>query len=107
MWNEGGKECGELAFDAAANLDDILVVDDFVGDSGGHVGDEREAQDFDAHVAGDDDLVDGGHTDQVGSEGAEGTDLGRGFEAGAEDGEVDAFRECETLSGGFVDSEGA
>ena len=61
------------------------------GDAGGEVGDEREAEDLDAHVAGDDDLVDGGHADEVGAKGAEGADLGGGFEGGAEDGEVDAF----------------
>ena len=76
-------------------------------DSGGHVGDEGDAEDFDAHVAGDDDLVDGGHADEVGAEGAEGADLGGGFEGGAEDGEVDAFGEGEALLVGFGDGEGA
>ena len=52
-----------------------------------------EAEDFDAHVAGDDDLVDGGHAYEVGAEGSEGADLGGGLVAGAEDGEVDAFVE--------------
>ncbi len=77
------------------------------GDSGGHVGDEREAEDVQAHVAGDDDLVDGGHTNEIGAEGAEGADFSGGFEAGAEDGEVDAFGEGEALAGGFGDGEGA
>ena len=44
-------------------------------------------------MAGDDGFVDGGHADEVGAEGAEGADLGRGLEAGAEDGEVDACGE--------------
>ena len=58
-------------------------------------------------MAGDDDLVDGGHADEVGAEGAEGTDLGGSLEAGAEDGEVDAFGEEELLAGGLFDGEGA
>ena len=76
-------------------------------DTGGHVGDEGDAEDFEAHVAGDDGFVDGGHADEVGAEGAEGADLGGGFEAGAEDGEVDAFGELESLAGGLFDGEGA
>ena len=34
-------------------------------DAGGHVGDERDAEDIQTHVAGDDDLVDGRHADEV------------------------------------------
>ena len=107
LGDESGEEGGELALDAAADFDDVFVVDDFVVDAGGHVGDEGEAEDFDAHVAGDDDFVDGGHADEVRAEGAEGADLCGGFEAGAEDGKVDAFCEGEALSGGFGDGEGA
>lgn len=91
LGDECGEEAGELMFDAAAGLHDFGVVDGFVEDSGGHVGDEGEAEDFKAHVAGDDDFVNGGHADEVGSEDAEGADLGGGFVAGAEHGEVDAF----------------
>ena len=101
LGNEGGEQAGELVFDAAACLHDLFVVDGFVEDAGGHVGDEREAEDFDAHVAGDDDFVDGGHADEVGAEGAEGADFGGGLVAGAEDGEVDAFGEGNVLLGGF------
>ncbi len=72
---------------------------DLVGDAGGGVGDEREAEDLEAHVAGDDDLVDGGHADEGGAEGAEGADLGGGLVGGAEDGEVDALGEREALRG--------
>ena len=74
-------------------------------DAGGHVGDEGETEDFDAHVTGDDDLVDGGHADEIGAEGAEGADFGGGLEAGAEDGEIDAFGEEELLAGGLFDGE--
>ena len=56
-----------------------------------HVGDEGDTEDFDSHVACDDGFVDGGHADEIGSEGAECTDFSRGFEAGADDGEVDSF----------------
>ncbi len=105
LGDEGGEEGGELVFDAAAYLHDLFVIDGLVEDSGGHVGDDGEAEDLEAHVAGDDDLVDGGHADQVGSEGAEGTDLGWGLIAGAEDGEVDAFVEGPALSGGFGDGQ--
>ena len=107
LGDEGGEEGGELFFGVAAGLHDLLVVDGLVEDAGGHVGDQREAEDVEAHVAGDDDLVDGGHADEVGAEGAEGADLGGGFEAGAEDGEVDAFGEEELLPGCFLDGEGA
>ncbi len=99
--DQGCEEAGELAFDAAAYLHDFLVVDGFVEDPGGHVGDYGEAEDFDAHVSGYDDLVDGGHADEVGAEGAEGTDLGGGLVAGAEDGQVDAFVEGPALFCGF------
>ena len=58
-------------------------------------------------MAGDDDLVDGRHADEVGSEGAEGADLGGSFEGGAEDGEVDAFGEGEALLLRFGDREGS
>ena len=81
------------------------MVDGFVEDSGGHVGDYGESQDFDAHVAGYDNLVDGGHAYEIGAEGAEGTDLGGGLVAGAEDGQVDPFVEGPGLSGGFGDGQ--
>ena len=71
----------------------------------GHVGDEREAEDLDAHVARDDDLVHGGHADEVGAEGAEGADLGGRLVAGAEDGEVDAFGQRDVLLCGLFGGE--
>lgn len=107
LGGEGGEEAGELMLDAAACFHDFFVVDGFVEDSGGHVGDEGEAEDLDAHVAGDDDFVDGGHADEVGSESAEGADLGGGFVAGTENGEVDALGEGDVLPGGFGMGEGA
>ena len=83
------------------------MIDGLVEYSGGHVGDDGEAEDFEAHVAGDDDFVDCGHAYEIGAEGAKGSDLGGGFEAGAEDGEVDAFGEGEALALRLGDSEGA
>ena len=56
-----------------------------------------EIEDFEAHVAGDDDLMHGGHADEIGAEGAEGADFRRGFVAGAEDGEIDAVRQGDVL----------
>ena len=109
--DQRGEEAGELFFCSAAYLHDVFVVDGFGGfvsgrdDAGSRVGDERDAKDFEAHVAGNYGFVDGGHADEVGAEGAEGADLGGGFEAGAEDGEVDAFGELEALAGGFLDGE--
>jgi len=105
LGDEGGQEAGELLFDLPAGLHDLFVVERLIEDAGGHVGDQREAEDFEAHVAGDDDLVDGGHADEVCAEGAEGADLGGGFKAGAEDGEVDAFGEVELLADGLFDGE--
>ena len=58
-------------------------------------------------MTGYDDLVNGGHAYQIGAEGAEGADFGGSFEAGAEDGEVDAFGEGELLACGLFDGEGA
>src|SRR5271168_1534406 len=113
LGNERGEEVGELLFGAAADLHDVFVVDGFGSlpsggyDAGGHVGDEGDAEDLEAHVAGDDGLVDGGHADEVGAEGAEGADLCRGLEGGSEDGEVDACGELEALTGGLFDGEGA
>jgi hypothetical protein len=86
----GLDEGGEAGFGEAADLHDFFVVDGLGGHAGGEVGDERDAEDVETHVAGDDDFVDGGHADEVGAEGAEGADLGGGLERGAEDGEVDA-----------------
>ena len=80
---------------ATANLEDVVVIDGCGGDAGGGVGDEGDAEDVEAHVAGDDDLVHGGHADEVGPEGAKGADLGGGLKRGTEDGEVDAFGEME------------
>lgn len=77
------------------------MIDGLVEDACGHVGDDGETEDFDAHVAGDDDLVDGRHADEVGAEGAEGADLCRGLVAGAQDGEVDALVEGPILFCGF------
>jgi len=99
--DKGGKQTGELALDTQACLHDLFVVDGFVEDAGGHVGDQREAEDFDSHVAGDDDLVDRRHADEVGSKSAEGADLCGGLIAGAEDGKIDAFGEEDVLFRSF------
>ena len=101
LGDEGFDQRGELGFGSSADFHDFFVVDGFVENAGGHVGDEREAEDFEAHVAGYDDFVDRGHADEVGAEGAEGADFCGGFVAGAEDGEVDAFGEWDVLAGGF------
>ena len=58
-------------------------------------------------MAGDDDLMDGGHADEIGAEGTEGADFGRGFERGTENGEVDAFGEVSALAVSFLAGEGA
>ncbi len=105
--DESGEEAGELLFCVAARLHDFFMIDLLVENAGCHVGYERESQDFETHVAGYDDLVNGGHADEVGSKGAEGADLCGGLEAGAEDGEVDAFGEEKLLSGGLFDGEGS
>src|SRR3954463_9770063 len=91
LWDEGSDEAGELAFDTMADLHDFFMVDGFVEDAGCHVGDDGEAENLYAHVAGNDDLVDGGHTDEIGAKGAEGADLGWGLVAWAEDGEIDTL----------------
>ena len=96
-----------MRFGVAAGLHNLFVIDRLIQDSGGHVRDERETKDFEAHVTCDDDLVDGGHADQVGAEGAEGADFGGGFKGWAEDSEVDAFGEEKLLAVGFFDGEGA
>jgi len=81
------------------------VVDGFGGllagcdDSGGRVGDQGDAEDLEAHVTGDDGLVDGGHADEIGAKGAEGSDLGGGFEAWAEDGEGRRLRRAGSPDG--------
>ena len=100
-----------MFFCSATYLHDVFVMDGFSGflsgrdDAGSRVGDERDAEDLEAHVAGNYGFVDGGHADEVGAEGAEGADLGGGFEAGAEDGEVDAFGQSEALARGLLDRE--
>ena len=112
-WDQGGEQTGKLLFCAAADLYDVLVVDGFGGllsggdDAGGHVGYEGEAEDFEAHVTGYDDLVNGGHAYEVGTEDAEGSNFGGCFEGGSEDGKIDAFGEGEVLASGLFDGEGA
>ncbi len=56
-------------------------------------------------MTGHDDLVDGGHADEIGAQGAEGADLSGGLEGGSEDGEVDAFGEICALAGGLFAGE--
>ena len=105
--HERCKESCELLFSAAADFEDLAVVDGIGRDAGSGVCDEREAENLQAHVPGDDDLVDGGHADERGAEGAEGADLGGGFERWAEDGEVDALRQVDLLPVGFPAGESA
>jgi hypothetical protein len=112
-WDQCREQAGELFFCAAAYFHDVLVVDGIGSllpggdDSGGHVGDEGYTEDFEAHVAGDDGFVDGGHAYEVGAEGLEGADFGGSFEGGAEDGEVDALRKWKVLAGGLFEGQGA
>ena len=111
LWDEAGEQAGELFFCAAADFHYVFVVDGFGfllpsgDDAGGRVGNERDAEYFKAHVAGDDGLVDGGHAYEVGAKSAEGADLCGGLERGTEDGEVDAFGELEALVDCLFDSE--
>lgn len=105
--DECGKQGGKAGFSAATDLEDVMVIDDGGGDTGGGVGDEGEAEDIEAHMTGHDHLMHGGHADEGGTEGAEGTDLRGGLKRGTEDGEVDAFGEIEALPAGFRDGKGA
>ena len=77
------------------DLEHFVVVDGVGRDAGRGIGDQRQAEYVETHVPGDDDLVDGGHADEVCTENAEGADLGGCLEGRTEDGEVDAFRQVE------------
>jgi hypothetical protein len=107
LGNEGLKERGEVSLGAETHLHDLFVVDGLVDHSGGEVGDEGEAEDVEAHVTGDGDLVDSGHADEVGAEGAEGADLGGRLVGWTKDGEVDAFGKADVLARSFGLGEGS
>ena len=107
LGQESREESGEAGCGALAGEEDVVVVDHGGGDAGGGVGDEGDAEDFETHVAGDEDFMDGGHADEGGAERAEGADFGGCLKGWAEDGEVDALGHWETLAFGFGESEGA
>jgi hypothetical protein len=68
-----------------------------VREAGGLVGDRGDRGDAEAEEAGEDDFRNGGHAHGVGAEGADGADLGRGFEGGAGIPGVDAFGQWDAL----------
>jgi hypothetical protein len=60
----------EAGLDALAGFHHFLVGERLIDDSGGHVGDAGDGQDFDLHVARGDYFEGRGHADEVGSDGA-------------------------------------
>ncbi len=113
MRDKSEEKGGETGLGAATDGEHLVVIDELGGavrlggDASRKIGDEGEAENGEAHVAGDDDFVHGGHADEGGAEGAEGADLGGGFEGRAEDGEIDAFGKGDALLGCFSLGEGA
>src|ERR1700722_9877110 len=95
---QGLQQISQLRLRACSGLDHFLVVDGLIEDAGSHVGDAGDAEDFDAHVPGDDHLVNGGHADQVRAPGAEGSDCRGRFVAGPGYAQIDSFRD---LGGGL------
>ena len=66
------------------------MVERLLGDAGGHVGQARQPQHAQPHVAGHDGLGDGRHAHRVGPHGAGHLDLGGRLVGGAREGDVDA-----------------
>ena len=106
---EALEEAGKTLLDLAAGFEDLLVAERFGAQACGEVGDAGDAENLNAHVAGDDGLRHRGHAHQGCTQSAEGADFSRGLEAGAADGDIDAFGDFETFGGsGFLgqDTEG-
>ena len=59
---------GDARAGGLAGLDDFVVAEGGVGDAGGEVGDQGDAEDLQAGVACGDGLQGGGHADQVGAD---------------------------------------
>src|ERR1039458_2572478 len=91
----------------AASFKNFFVTERSRSQARSEVGDAGDAEDFKAHVASDDGFRHGGHADQRGAEGAEGANLGGGFEAGTGDGEINAFFERETFFVGGLAGQGS
>src|SRR5271170_4359251 len=95
--HEGSEKLNELLLHVKSSLEYLVVVERLALESGGEVRDAGDAQHLDSHMPGDDYLVDGRHTHEVGAQDTEGADLRRGFEAWAGDCDVHALRERESV----------
>ena len=105
MRDHGAQQRDELRFHALAGFEYFGVRDRLIEDAGGHVGGAGDAEDADAHVAGDDHFRDGGHADQVRADGFEVANFGGGFEAGAGKRCVDSFVNAEAEAFRFAQSD--
>ena len=79
------------------------MIERLVQNAGGHVGDAGNSKDANAHVARGDDFGDGGHADEVGTDGAEVTNFGGSFVTWAGNRGVDAFVNFDAQELGFFE----
>ena len=77
-----------------ARLEDLLVVERLAAQAGGEVGDQADAEDLHARLAGGDRLERGAHADQVPAHDAGHPDLGGGLVVGPGELDVDALVEA-------------
>ena len=77
-----------------AGLEDLRVVERLAADAGGEVGDQADAEDLHAGLAGGDRLERGAHADQVAADRADHADLGGGLVVRAGELHVDALVEA-------------
>lgn len=66
----------------------------------GHVGDDREREDWELATSGDEDFGDGAHADHIGTHSSEGSIFGSGFVVGSKGSQVGASGEAESESDG-------
>ena len=101
--NEALEEPSEAMLHLASGLENFLMAELSCTQTRSKIGDAGDAEDFNPHVAGDNGFGHGGHSNQRGAHGAEGTDLGGGLEAGPAHGQIDALGKFESFGcRGFV-----
>lgn len=102
---QSGDELCEFRLGVVGDANDFVDVGRLESIGEADIGNDGKADGAEAAVDGDDNFGDGGHTDDIGTDGAQEAIFGAGFEIGAWDSDEDTTMDVEVLSSSDGDGE--
>ena len=101
--DDRAEQADELAFDALSGLQNFLVVERLIENSGGRIGDAGNPKDANSAMARGNDFRNRGHAHQIGADGAQVANFRGSFVAWAGERGIDAFVQIDAEAAAFCE----